>query len=93
MASPPDGSPYTWQWAYVTEMKISTIITCVGLTGILATRILSLILPENYSEKFNEGLVDSLNLSDSVESISIKPFVIPSQKTDLGLAFSVNFKN
>ncbi len=93
MVSPAGGTPYVWEWAYVTEMKVLSVIACVGLTGLLTTRILSLILPENYSEKFNASLLDSLNLNDSLESISIRPFVIPSQKPGLGLAFCLNFKN
>ncbi len=67
----------------------SGLVALTGFGVCLTSRLISLIWPKIYANKFNAALKNALNLNEKVENISFEPLLLPSKNTEIGLLLSI----
>ncbi len=72
--------------------QYGAIISLAGGVVMLSSRLISIIHPYNYAKKFNLILNEALDLTDSIEKISVTPLLIPDEDFKTGMAISMKLK-
>ena len=63
-----------------------------GAVIMISSRLISMIHPYKYAEKFNAILTEALDLNDDVEKITLAPILIPDENLRAGMAISMKLK-